>query len=171
MCVSKLAHKGGYPFFLVLISLMWMACGSYSEKLHVILGSHLELSAPDPSPGNAHYLQILQDVVAFAARGHSRPSLSRAVGAGSRGHAAVGSTRGEGAAPAVWHNWNMTQVNWLCSRPRQHVLLENGALVQPQQRISWKSSISWGFFRSFAWCLVGWSLDHWALKHWSSLAW
>lgn len=71
MCVSKLAHKGGYHFFLVLISLMWMACGSYSEKLHVIPGSHLELSAPELSPGNAHYLQPLQDLVVFAARGHS----------------------------------------------------------------------------------------------------
>lgn len=91
MCVSKLAHKGGYHFFLVLISLMWMACGSYSEKLHVILGSHLELSAPDPSPGNARYLQTLQDLVVFAARGRSR-----AVGVGSCGRAAVGSTGGRG---------------------------------------------------------------------------
>lgn len=54
MCVSKLAHKGGYNFFLLLISLMWMACGSYSEGLGVIPGSQLELWAPHPSPGNAH---------------------------------------------------------------------------------------------------------------------
>lgn len=172
MCVSKPAHKGGYHFFLVLISLMWMACGSYSEKLHVILGSHLELSAPDPSPGNAHYLQTLQDVVAFAARGHSRPSLSQAVGAGSRGHAAVGSTRGEGAAPAVWHNWNMTQVNWLCSRPRQRVLLENGHLCSLNSvfhgRVAYPGV-------SLEVLLDAWSVDPWsrclALEHWSSLTW
>lgn len=100
MCVSKLAHKGGYHFFLLLISLMWMACGSYSEGLGVIPGSQLELWAPHPSPGNAHYLQTLQDLVVFAARGCSQLSLSPAAGAGSRGRAAVGSTRGEGAAPA-----------------------------------------------------------------------
>lgn len=93
MCVSKLAHKGGYHFFLLLISLMWMACGSYSEKLPVIPGWHLELSALNPSPGNAHYLQILQDPGVFAACGHS---LGPAAGAGSCECAPVGSTRGWG---------------------------------------------------------------------------
>lgn len=94
MCVSKLAHKGGYHFFLLLISLMWMACGSYSEKPSVI--PQLELSAPDPGPGNAHHLQALQDLVGFAA-----PSLPSGLHWGWELGAAVGSTRVEGAAPAL----------------------------------------------------------------------
>lgn len=136
MCVSKLAHKGGYHFFLLLISLMWMACGSYSEKLHVIPGWQLELWAPSLSPGKGHYLQTLQDLVLLAACGHSWPPLSP----GSRGCAAVGSRGGEGAALAC--DTAGTRLSKLS--------LQDGAPLQPQQRGSCTRGMSWASCRSLA---------------------
>lgn len=105
MCVSKLAHKGGYHFFLLLISLMWMACGSCSEKLHVIPG--WQLWAPALSPAKGHYLHSAGPCGACMAI----PGLPSALGAVAVQLWGAGEVRG---CSGHWHSWNTTQVTWAC---------------------------------------------------------
>lgn len=93
-----------------------MACGSYSEKLHVILISHLELLASYLRAWNALYLleSAVSCVVYISAASVCDQAFIRlAVGAASSSHAGVGRYKKQLSSAATWGNWNMTQANGL----------------------------------------------------------
>lgn len=158
MCVSKLAHKGGRNFFLVLISIMQMACGSYSEKLHVIPVSHLESLAAYLRAWSTHYLleSAVSSVVCISEASVCGQAFISLVKAASPSHAGVGRYERQLSSTAVWCNWNMTQVNWLLPGCGRCMLVNNGTLVQFQKKYFMEE---WRFLLwSLAWSLVDWSL-------------
>lgn len=134
-----------------------MAYGSYSEKLHVIPVLHLELLASYPRAWNGHHLleSVVSSVVCISAASVCEQAFIRlAVKAASPSHAGVGRYKRQPSSTAMWCNWNMTQVNWLCFQAAGSACW-------------WIMGHLFSFKKYFMeeWCFLLWSLA------WSPVAW